>query len=250
MAGSMRHETINRIQRTLMLISFLAVLGIALIGARVMGIGLPGLDGLSPQGVERSAFDKEIGLVSGHAGFDSGAICTDASGSVTLTEAEINAKIADIVAKRLRRAGADVTVFEEYDPRLAGLRVDVLLSLHADSCIDATGFKAANSINSAIPTEEQRLLDCLETNYAMATALQLHPNTVTHAMTEYHVFNRIAPQTPAAILEMGFLGGDQNLLANRPQVAAKGIADSLLCFLDGEDDGMVEGALKDTDLEN
>lgn len=230
----MRHETINRIQRMLMLISFSAVFGIALIGARVMGIGLPGSDGLSLQGVDPSAFDKEIGLISGHAGFDSGAVCTGADGEVTLTEAAINAEIADMVAKRLRRAGADVTVFEEYDPRLADLRVDVLLSLHADSCIDASGFKAAHSINSHIPTEERRLLDCLETNYAMATSLQLHPNTVTHAMTEYHVFNRIAPETPAAILEMGFLGGDHDLLTNRPQVAAKGITDSLLCFLDRE----------------
>ena len=231
----MRHETINRIQRTLLLISFLSVLGIGLIGAWVVGIGLPGFDGLSPQGFERSAFNKEIGLISGHAGFDSGAVCTGADGEVTVTEAEINAEITDIVSKRLRRAGADVTVFDEYDPRLAGLSIDVLLSLHADSCIDVSGFKAANSINSHIPVEEQRLLDCLTTNYALSTGLELHPNTVTHAMTEYHAFNRIAPETPAAILEMGFLGGDQGLLVNQPQVAAKGITDSILCFLDWED---------------
>ena len=230
----MRHETINRIQRTLLLISFLSVLGIGLIGARVVGIGLPGLDGLSLQGFERSAFNKQVGLISGHAGFDSGAVCTGADGEVTVTEAKINAGITGIVAKRLQRAGADVTILEEYDPRLAGLRMDVLLSLHADSCIDATGFKAAYSVNSHIPVEEERFLDCLKTNYAASTGLQLHPNTVTHAMTEYHAFNRIAPETPAAILEMGFLGGDQGLLVNQPQIAAKGITDSILCFLDWE----------------
>lgn len=230
----MRHETINRIQRTLLLISFLSMLGIGFIGARVVGIGLPGMDGLSPQGVEPSAFNKNIGVVSGHAGFDSGAVCTNTKGEVTLTEAEVNAKIAGIVAKRLRRAGADVTILDEYDPRLAGLRVDVLLSLHSDSCIDASGFKAANSINSHIPVEEQRFLDCLTTNYAASTGLELHPNTVTHAMTEYHVFNRVAPETPAVILEMGFMGGDQGLLVNQPQTAAKGITDGILCFLDWE----------------
>ncbi len=232
----MRHDTINRIQRTLMLIGFLALVGIGLIGARVVGIGLPGRDGLAPQGIERSAFNREIGLISGHAGFDSGAICTDGDGEVTLTEAEVNAKITELVAKRLRRAGADVTVFDEYDPRLESLRVDVLLSLHADSCIETSGFKAANSINSRIPIEEGRLLDCLDSQYATATGLSLHPNTVTHAMTEYHVFNRIAPETPAAILEMGFLGGDHDLLVKRPQIAAKGITDSLLCFLDEGDE--------------
>lgn len=231
----MRHETLNRIQRTLMLISFLALLGMGLIGARVAGLGPPGLDGLTPQGVERSAFNKKIGLTSGHAGFDSGAICTDGNGEVALTEADINAKIANIVAKRLRRAGADVTILEEYDPRLAGLDVDVFLSLHADSCIDASGFKAANSINSHIPADEERLLSCLNVNYASATGLLLHPDTVTHAMTEYHAFNRIAPETPAAILEMGFMGGDQDLLVNRPQIAAKGITDSILCFLTPEE---------------
>ncbi len=212
----------------------------------VVGIGLPGRDGLAPQGLERSAFNREIGLISGHAGFDSGAVCTDDNGEVTLTEAEVNAEIADIVAKRLRRAGADVTVYEEYDPRLEGLRVDVLLSLHADSCIETSGFKAANSINSRIPIEEERLLDCLDSQYATATDLSLHPNTVTHTMTEYHVFNRIAPETPAAILEMGFLGGDRNLLVKRPQIAAKGISDSLLCFLD-EGDGTDEGDETDGD---
>ena len=154
----MRHETINRIQRSLLLISFLSVLGIGLIGARVVGIGLPGLDGLSLQGFERSAFNKQVGLISGHAGFDSGAVCTGADGEVTVTEAKINAGITGIVAKRLQRAGADVTILEEYDPRLAGLRMDVLLSLHADSCIDATGFKAAYSVNSHIPVEEERFL--------------------------------------------------------------------------------------------
>jgi N-acetylmuramoyl-L-alanine amidase len=231
----MRHDTINRIQRTLMLISFLALVGIGLIGARVVGIGLPGRDGLAPQGIEPSAFDRDIGLISGHAGFDSGAICTDNDGEVTLTEVEINAKITDIAAKRLRRAGADVTVFDEYDPRLEGLRVDVLLSLHADSCIETSGFKAANSSNSRIPGEEERLLNCIDRQYAAATGLSLHPNTVTHSMTGYHAFNRIAPETPAAILEMGFLGGDSDLLVRRPQIAAKGITDSLLCFLDEGD---------------
>ena len=245
----MRHDTVNHIQRTLLLISFLALGGIALIGARVAGFGLPGTDGLSPQGVQPAAFNKQIVIISGHAGFDSGAVCTDAAGEVTLAEADVNAAIAADAARRLRRAGADVDIYDEYDDRLDGLRADLLLSLHADSCIDASGYKAANSLYSHIPAIEERLLVCIQDNYGAATGLEMHANTVTHNMTEYHAFNRIAPETPGAILEMGFLGGDQVLLTDRSRTVAKGVADSVLCFFTDAvpDPGPDNAATGDTD---
>ena len=80
--------------------------------------------------------------------------------------------------------------------------------------------------------DDQRLLICIEQNYALATGLPLHPNTVTHNMTGYHAFNRIGIDTPAAILEMGFLGGDRVLLEENSQMAVKGVVDSILCFLE------------------
>jgi hypothetical protein len=51
-------------------------------------------------------------------------------------------------------------------------------------------------------------------------------------MLDYHAFNRIDPQTPALILEMGFLGGDQELLTAQQDRVADGIVASLRCFLD------------------
>jgi len=42
-----------------------------------------------------------VALISGHAGFDSGAICTDANGDVWLTEADINASITEQVTLQL-----------------------------------------------------------------------------------------------------------------------------------------------------
>ncbi|MEZ4559999.1 MAG: hypothetical protein R2854_26750 [Caldilineaceae bacterium] len=80
------------------------------------------------------------------------------------------------------------------------------MSLHADSCIDATGFKVAYHVDTSTLLDDQRLQQCIEQQYAAATGLSLHPNTVTHDMTGYHAFNRIGIDTPAAILEMGFLG--------------------------------------------
>ncbi|MEZ4716652.1 MAG: hypothetical protein R2851_11280 [Caldilineaceae bacterium] len=108
------------------LIGFMALFAIMLIGARVLGVGLPDETGLSPQALVLPAFNRHVVLISGHAGFDSGAVCTDADDNVTLTEADVNARVADLAARRLRRE-ADVDIFEEYDTRLEGLDADVLV---------------------------------------------------------------------------------------------------------------------------
>jgi hypothetical protein len=229
----MRRSVLHRIQRLIWLIGFFATLAILLVLGRVAGFQIPGLSFLSGQGFTLAAFNQPVALISGHAGYDSGAVCTGTNGETTLTEAEVNARIAQLVAQHLRRAGANVTVLDEYDERLTGLRARVLLSLHADSCIDASGYKVAHHSTSPIPELAGRLLDCTHEHYAAATGLANHPNTVTHNMTEYYAFNRIDGSTPAAILEMGFLGGDQYLLVHQPDRVARGIADSLLCFLAG-----------------
>lgn len=230
---TVRHHTVHRMQRFFALVSLAALVGLALVAARIFGLGGPGADGLLPQGLVGDAFDKQVALISGHAGFDSGAVCEDAGGQAVVTEASINAEVARRAAARLRRAGADVIVLEEYDARLEGLRADVLLSLHADSCIEASGYKAAVHEYAAFAETAQQLLACIDTHYPAAAGLPHHPDTVTHDMTGYHAFNRIDARTPAAILELGFLGGDQKLLVERPELAAKGVADSVLCFLRG-----------------
>ncbi len=230
----MRRKSLQRLQQLFLLILGIAVLGIALIGGRIAGFGLPSLDGTPAQGFVPGIFNKQVALISGHAGSDSGAVCEDEAGQVTLKEADVNARVADLAARRLRRAGADVLILDEYDTRLAGLKVDVLVSLHADSCVQASGYKAANHIASPIALEEARLLGCVDQHYGTVTGLPRHPNTVTHDMTQYHAFNRIDPATPAIILEMGFLGADRPLLEDRPQIVAQGVADSVICFLAGE----------------
>jgi N-acetylmuramoyl-L-alanine amidase len=229
----MRHDSVERVQRIFVWLFLLAVIGIGAIAARTTGVFSTEAQGLGRQGVVPSAWNRQVALISGHAGNDSGAICEGADGQPTLREDEVNAGVARLVAERLRQAGADVAILQEYDPRLEELRVDVLLSLHADSCIDATGFKSSRYSASAIPDIADRLVTCINLNYAAETGLTENINTITEDMTEYHAFRRIDPQTPAAILELGFLGGDNDLLANRQDLLAKGVADGLLCFLDG-----------------
>ncbi len=174
-----------------------------------------------------------IGLVSGHRGNDSGAVCPDG-----LTEAEVNFDITARVANVLRAQGYTVDILDEFDQRLKGYAADALVSIHADSCASinelATGFKVARVLDSKIPEIEDRLVDCLTSHYKRWTGLRFHANTVTFDMTKYHAFYEIDEQTPAAIIETGFLNLDRKLLTEQPEQAAQGIADGIQCFINDE----------------
>ena len=50
-------------------------------------------------------------------------------------------------------------------------------------------------------------------------------------MTQYYAFNQIDPTTPAVILELGFIGGDRQVLTTQQPRLAWGISESILCFL-------------------
>jgi N-acetylmuramoyl-L-alanine amidase len=230
----MRHRQIRQIQHIFATLSFLLILAIGIMAGQTLNLLPADLRAL----VNLESFwpaPPQVALISGHAGHDSGAVCTDASGAVLYTEAGINARVAELAAQRLRRFGYTVTILEEYDERLSGLRSDVLLSLHADSCVELSGYKAAHRLSTPMPDVEGRLLHCIDEHYAAATGLSVHPNTITHNMTGYHAFRRMHPDTPAAILELGFLGGDGALLTQEASRVAEGVAASLRCFLEGEE---------------
>jgi N-acetylmuramoyl-L-alanine amidase len=53
-------------------------------------------------------------------------------------------------------------------------------------------------------------------------------------MTGYHSFNEVAADTPAVIIEMGFLYLDRNFLTQHADLAAQGITDGILCFTRNE----------------
>lgn len=231
----MRHQTLQSIQRYLVIISFLAVLGIGAVSLRIAGYDLSVIQTWLPPGLLGVLFNRQIAMISGHAGNDSGAVCTDSNGQAIVTEAAIVAAVTQRVASQLRRGGAHVTVLNEFDSRLDGLHADLLLSLHADSCIDASGYKFAHNSSPVLnPALLTSLSTCFDEQYAEATGLAPHPNTITHNMTDYHAFRKIAAQTPALILEIGFIGGDQTLLVEEPDQVARGITASIRCFFERE----------------
>ncbi len=170
-----------------------------------------------------------VGIVSGHRGYDPGAVCDDG-----LTEAEINFAISQEVVNLLTRRGIQSDLLDEYDPRLTDYQADALVSIHADSCniAGASGFKVARVTDSAIPQAEDKLVACLTEQYGLYTNLPQHPASITDNMTNYHAFNEIAPHTPGAIIETGFLLDDRFILESKSKVVARGIAAGILCFLE------------------
>jgi N-acetylmuramoyl-L-alanine amidase len=179
-----------------------------------------------------------IGIVSGHAGNDSGAVCVDGNGQVTLTEADVNLKIAAIVQQKLTEAGFQVDLLREFDSRLNGYRALAIVSIHNDSCEyindQATGFKVAAALSSTDPNRANRLTACLVDRYHRATNLTFHAGSITGDMREYHAFREIDPSTVAAIIETGFLNLDREILTKRTDLVAAGIVDGILCFANNE----------------
>ncbi len=183
---------------------------------------------------------RRVGLVVGHAGLnpetgvqDPGSVCPDG-----LTELEVNRSIAERAAQALNAAGIQVDLLDEWDDRLAEYRALALVSIHADACVwineQATGYKVSGAVDTAIPDKTQRLVDCLADRYGRVTGLPFHAGSITRDMTEYHTFYEIHSQTPAAIIETGFLYLDRDFLTRQPDLAAQGIVEGVLCYLNNE----------------
>lgn len=191
----------------------------------------------TPTAVPRS----RIGIVAGHWGNDSGAVCPDG-----LTEVEVNLKIATLVKQFLTEEGYEVDLLQEYDDRLYQYQGMVLISIHNDSCDyinnEATGFKVAAAIGSPFPEKNERLTACLIHRYQTATGLNFHYNTITSDMTSYHAFDEINSVTTAAIIETGFMNLDRQILTEQTDRVAKAVAAGILCYARNEHVPQLESA--------
>ena len=187
-------------------------------------------DAILPLGTAPPAV--RIGIVSGHMGNDSGAVCENGT-----TEADVNLKIATLVQQKLNALGYETDLLKEMDSRLEGYRAAVLVSIHNDSCEfvndQATGFKVAAAMSTRDINLANRLKVCLQDRYQRTTHLPWH-NSVTNDMTLYHAFNEIDPGTPAAIIETGFLNLDYEILTNNTGLVATGVTNGIICFINNE----------------
>lgn len=174
-----------------------------------------------------------IGIVAGHWGNDSGAVCADG-----LTEEEVNLRIATEVKQYLVNEGYQVDLLQEFDKKLFEYQGLALVSIHNDSCEyindEATGFKVAAALSDLFPEKSGRLTACLVHRYQAATGLRYHYHTITADMTSYHAFTEINANTPAAIIETGFLNLDRQILTQQTDLVAQGVAAGILCFIRNE----------------
>jgi N-acetylmuramoyl-L-alanine amidase len=179
-----------------------------------------------------------VGIVAGHSGNDSGAICMDGNGNVTLTEADVNLKIAAMIQEQLTQKGYQVDLLREFDSRLNGYRALAIVSIHNDSCDyvndEATGFKVAAALNTHDLNRANRLTACLTDRYQRVTDLTFHAGSITGDMREYHAFREIDPNTVAAIIETGFLNLDREILTKHTDRIAEGVVEGILCFANNE----------------
>lgn len=178
------------------------------------------------QRLAQSPGPLRVGIIVGHRGNDSGAVCDDG-----LTELQVNTTIAEQVFAQLTALGIQTDLLDEFDARLKNYHATAMISIHADSCVYyndlATGFKIAGSSF----TDSSALSICVEQAYRDATQMFYHENTITPHMTDYHAFREISPGVPAIIIETGFMNLDREILTARADVPSQGIVDGIRCFL-------------------
>lgn len=174
---------------------------------------------------------QRIGIVAGHRGpeNDPGAVCDDG-----LTEAEITFNVAQRVVSNLRALNFTVDLLDEFDPRLNNYQAATLVSIHANTCQDfgevVSGYLVAKAASRPDGGMDAILAECLAQKYEELIPLERR-FTLTLDMTDYHTFREIHPLTPAAILELGFMLADRDLLTEQPDLIAQAITNGITCYL-------------------
>ncbi|MCY4147296.1 MAG: N-acetylmuramoyl-L-alanine amidase [Chloroflexi bacterium] len=197
-----------------------------------------------PTPAQTPVWMQRIGIISGHRGRDSGAICEDGFGNLLLREVDINFAVARRVVARLQARNYAVDMLDEVDPRLENYRAAALISIHANTCYDfgeyVSGYIVAISEARPRTGVDAFLRECIAINYGASVPLR-RSFTLTEDLTNYHVWQKIHPLTPGTILEMGYMLADQATLTEDPDLLAEAITAGILCFI--ENAGTVPGSV-------
>lgn len=199
-------------------------------GAIVAGIEAP-----VPTAVVTPRWLQRIGVISGHRGRDSGAVCEDEYGNPDLLEVDINFAVAQRIVARLRAENYAIDMLDEIDPRLEDYRAALMVSIHANTCADfeevVSGYIVHKSDARPEGGADSFLRECIALNYGAAVPLQ-RSYAETEDLINYHAFQRIHPLTPAVIVELGYMLADREILTQDPDLLADAITAGILCFLD------------------
>ncbi|MCX7791309.1 MAG: N-acetylmuramoyl-L-alanine amidase [Chloroflexaceae bacterium] len=155
-------------------------------------------------------------------------------------EWELNIIIARETMERLADAGVVVDLLPATVP--PGYLADAFVSIHVDGATGAQaatrrGWKLATPFRASAASDA--LAEAISAAYAQVTGLPEDPLGPSYDMRAYYAFayyryqHSIAPETPAVILEAGFMTHpeDRELLFGRPDLIAEGIAQGVLRYL-------------------
>ena len=197
----------------------------------VPGAGAPWRVGLQIGHLDSAQLPAELSRLRGSTGAYAAGIA----------EVDVNRAVAEAAATLLQEAGVDITVLPATIP--PGFAADAFVSIHADGSTDSgvRGYKISPPWRAS--PASRKLVAALLEHYGAATGLPRDLNGVTYRMRGYYAFNSyryrhaIRLDTPAAILEMGYLsnGTDREYLLAHPEEAAAGLVAGVLAFLDQRD---------------
>ncbi len=193
----------------------------------------------TPTPVATPKWHYRIGIISGHHGRDSGAVCEDRYGNADLLESDVNFPIAQRVVANLKADNFAVDLLDENDPRLDNYQATALVSIHANTCQDfgerVSGFIIAKAAARPDHGADAFLRECVAINFGALVPIE-RSFVLTEDMTNYHVFRNIHPLTPAVILEMGYMLADREVLTDEPDLLAHAITRGIHCFLGASGD--------------
>jgi hypothetical protein len=154
-------------------------------------------------------------------------------------EWEVNLDLAIRTMAILEEAGVAVDILPATVP--PSYRAHAFIAIHADGDPSGAlnGFKIARPGFSSVPEVDDVLVDHLYRAYAAHTGMPRDDEHISRRMLYYYAFNSrrychtVAPGVPQAIVETGFLTSalDRQLLLGNPSLAAAGLAEGILSFL-------------------
>jgi hypothetical protein len=158
-------------------------------------------------------------------------------------EYEVNLLIARRVATMLEEAGVQVDILPTTIPQR--YRAHAFVAIHADGDTSGAlnGYKLARPGFSSVPEADDEFVRTMYREYGAATGMARDSDAhISRRMTFYYAFNTrryahaIDLGIPAIIVETGFLtnASDRNFLTARSELPARGIANSVLRFLELE----------------
>ncbi len=212
------------------------------VGARIAALQPDYLTPPPPADDQALVGPWHVGIQAGHWNIDGlpdelERLRTDTGASYRgIQEVDVNLAIARRVAADLARAGVTVDLLPATIP--PGYQADAFVAVHADGGWPSErGFKVSAPWRSS---EASRLLRrSIESAYAELSGVPDDRYGVTYNMRGYYAFSwyrfdhAVAPSTPCAIIETGYLtsAADRRIIVDDPEAPARAITAGIIQYL-------------------